>query len=59
MQHLDDRGVVALSIPAKAEYIVLCRLALAGLAVKITAITEARRDVARRDAQSRRRLGHY
>ena len=28
----NDRGVVALSIPAKAEYIVLCRLALAGLA---------------------------
>lgn len=27
-----DRGVVALSIPAKAEYIALCRLALAGLA---------------------------
>jgi serine/threonine-protein kinase RsbW len=27
-----DRGVVALSFPAKAEYIVLCRLALAGLA---------------------------
>ncbi len=27
-----DRGVVALSIPAKAEYITLCRLALAGLA---------------------------
>ncbi len=26
------RGVVALSIPAKAEYIVLCRLALTGLA---------------------------
>jgi serine/threonine-protein kinase RsbW len=32
MRHVDDRGVVALSIPAKAEYIVLCRLALAGLA---------------------------
>lgn len=32
MRHGDDRGVVALSIPAKAEYIVLCRLALAGLA---------------------------
>jgi serine/threonine-protein kinase RsbW len=28
----NDRGVVALSIPAKAEYIVLCRLALTGLA---------------------------
>jgi serine/threonine-protein kinase RsbW len=28
----DDRGVVALSIPAKAEYIALCRLALTGLA---------------------------
>jgi serine/threonine-protein kinase RsbW len=27
----DQRGVVALSIPAKAEYIALCRLALAGL----------------------------
>jgi serine/threonine-protein kinase RsbW len=27
----DHRGVVALSIPAKAEYIALCRLALAGL----------------------------
>ena len=27
-----DEGVVALSIPAKAEYIVLCRLALTGLA---------------------------
>ncbi|MDQ3890807.1 MAG: ATP-binding protein [Actinomycetota bacterium] len=27
-----ERGVVALSIPAKAEYIGLCRLALAGLA---------------------------
>ncbi len=27
-----SRGVVALSIPAKAEYIVLCRLALTGLA---------------------------
>jgi serine/threonine-protein kinase RsbW len=27
-----DRGVVALSIPAKAEYIALCRLALTGLA---------------------------
>jgi serine/threonine-protein kinase RsbW len=27
-----DPGVVALSIPAKAEYIVLCRLALTGLA---------------------------
>ena len=26
------RGVVALSIPAKAEFIVLCRLALSGLA---------------------------
>lgn len=26
-----DPGVVALSIPAKAEYIVLCRLALTGL----------------------------
>ncbi|MDQ3859637.1 MAG: ATP-binding protein [Actinomycetota bacterium] len=26
------RGVVALSIPAKAEYIAVCRLALAGLA---------------------------
>jgi serine/threonine-protein kinase RsbW len=32
MRHVDDRGVVALSIPAKAEYIVLGRLALAGLA---------------------------
>jgi serine/threonine-protein kinase RsbW len=32
MRHVDDRGVVALSIPAKAEYIVLCRLALAGIA---------------------------
>ncbi|MDQ4019780.1 MAG: ATP-binding protein [Actinomycetota bacterium] len=28
----NDRGVVALSIPAKAEYIALCRLALTGLA---------------------------
>ena len=28
----NDRGVVALSIPAKAEYILFCRLALAGLA---------------------------
>ena len=28
----DNRGVVALSIPAKAEYIALCRLALTGLA---------------------------
>jgi serine/threonine-protein kinase RsbW len=27
-----ERGVVALSIPAKAEYIALCRLALTGLA---------------------------
>ena len=27
-----ERGVVALSIPAKPEYIVLCRLALTGLA---------------------------
>ncbi len=32
MGQANDRGVVALSIPAKAEYIVLCRLALAGLA---------------------------
>ncbi len=32
MRHGDERGVVALSIPAKAEYIVLCRLALAGIA---------------------------
>ena len=32
MSQLTDRGVVALSIPAKAEYIVLCRLALTGLA---------------------------
>ncbi len=29
---MDHRGVVALSIPAKAEYIALCRLALTGLA---------------------------
>jgi serine/threonine-protein kinase RsbW len=28
----EDAGVVELSIPAKAEYIVLCRLALTGLA---------------------------
>jgi serine/threonine-protein kinase RsbW len=28
----NNRGVVALSIPAKAEYIALCRLALTGLA---------------------------
>ena len=28
----NERGVVALSIPAKAEYIALCRLALTGLA---------------------------
>ena len=28
----NHRGVVALSIPAKAEYIALCRLALTGLA---------------------------
>jgi len=28
----DPRGVVALTIPAKADYIVLCRLALSGLA---------------------------
>ena len=27
----DERGVVALSIPAKAEYIALCRLALTGI----------------------------
>ena len=32
MRNGNDRGVVALSIPAKAEYIVLCRLALTGLA---------------------------
>jgi serine/threonine-protein kinase RsbW len=32
MRTRNDSGVVALSIPAKAEYIVLCRLALAGLA---------------------------
>ena len=32
MEQETDRGVVALSIPAKAEYIVLCRLALSGLA---------------------------
>jgi serine/threonine-protein kinase RsbW len=32
MQTTTDRGVVALSIPAKAEYIALCRLALTGLA---------------------------
>lgn len=32
MGKANDRGVVALSIPAKAEYIVLCRLALTGLA---------------------------
>jgi serine/threonine-protein kinase RsbW len=32
MGEANDRGVVALSIPAKAEYIVLCRLALTGLA---------------------------
>ncbi len=32
MRHVDERGVVALSIPAKAEYVVLCRLALAGIA---------------------------
>ena len=32
MADVNDRGVVALSIPAKAEYIVLTRLALAGLA---------------------------
>jgi serine/threonine-protein kinase RsbW len=32
MQLSTDRGVVALSIPAKAEYIALCRLALTGLA---------------------------
>ena len=32
MQTTIDRGVVALSIPAKAEYIALCRLALTGLA---------------------------
>jgi serine/threonine-protein kinase RsbW len=31
MESTDDRGVVALSIPAKAEYIALCRLALTGL----------------------------
>ncbi len=32
MDEQGDRGVVALSIPAKAEYIALCRLALTGLA---------------------------
>jgi serine/threonine-protein kinase RsbW len=32
MQTTLDRGVVALSIPAKPEYIALCRLALPGLA---------------------------
>ena len=32
MANGNDRGVVALSIPAKAEYIALCRLALTGLA---------------------------
>ena len=32
MSQTSDRGVVSLSIPAKAEYIALCRLALAGLA---------------------------
>lgn len=32
MEQTNDRGVVALSIPAKAEYIALCRLALTGLA---------------------------
>jgi serine/threonine-protein kinase RsbW len=32
MMSENDRGVVALSIPAKAEYIALCRLALTGLA---------------------------
>jgi serine/threonine-protein kinase RsbW len=32
MRDGEDHGVVALSIPAKAEYIVLCRLALAGVA---------------------------
>lgn len=32
METTFDRGVVALSIPAKAEYIALCRLALSGLA---------------------------
>ncbi len=32
MSQGSDRGVVSLSIPAKAEYIALCRLALAGLA---------------------------
>ena len=32
MENGRERGVVALSIPAKAEYIALCRLALTGLA---------------------------
>ncbi len=32
MRNGNDRGVVELSIPAKAEYIALCRLALSGLA---------------------------
>ncbi len=32
MDEQGNRGVVALSIPAKAEYIALCRLALTGLA---------------------------
>jgi serine/threonine-protein kinase RsbW len=32
MEQDSDRGVVALSIPAKAEYLVLCRLALSGMA---------------------------
>ncbi len=32
MSEGSDRGVVELSIPAKAEYITLCRLALSGLA---------------------------
>jgi serine/threonine-protein kinase RsbW len=32
MGQANVRGTVALSIPAKAEYIVLCRLALTGLA---------------------------
>jgi serine/threonine-protein kinase RsbW len=32
MEQGSDRGVVALSIPAKAEYLVLCRLALSGMA---------------------------
>jgi serine/threonine-protein kinase RsbW len=45
MSQGSDRGVVALSIPAKPEYIALCRLALAGLAHVRTLEPETLADV--------------